>query len=77
MDGKLWRANALHENSLLTNNLKYVIINYQMKEVLMMLKSFWIYWGDNQVSCFRLRNREQAESIAKQYKNVKKIEEKA
>jgi hypothetical protein len=72
MDGKLWRD----ENSLLTNNQKYVIINYQIKEVLMMLKSFWIYWGDNQVSCFRLRNRKQAESIAKQYKNVKKIEEK-
>lgn len=42
----------------------------------MMLRRFWIYWGDNQVSCFRLRNRKQAESIAKQYKNVKKIEEK-
>ena len=48
-----------------------------MKEVLMMLKSFWIYWGDGEISCFRLRNRKQAESIAKQYKNVKKIEERA
>ena len=36
MDGRLWRADALHENSLLTNNQKYVIINYQMKEVLIM-----------------------------------------
>lgn len=41
-----------------------------------MLRRFWIYWGDNQISCFRLRSREQAESIAKDYKNVKKIEEK-
>ena len=32
-----------------------------------MLKRFWIYWGNNQISCFRLRSREQAESIAKQY----------
>lgn len=32
MDGRLWRA----ENSLLTNIQKYVIINYQMKEVLIM-----------------------------------------
>lgn len=42
-----------------------------------MLKSYWIYWGDNQISCFRLRSIKQAESIAKQYKNVKKIVEKA
>lgn len=42
-----------------------------------MLKRFWIYWGNNNISCFRLLNREQAESIAKQYKNVKKIEERA
>ena len=42
-----------------------------------MLKSYWIYWGDNQISCFRLGSMKQAESIAKQYKNVKKIEEKA
>lgn len=42
-----------------------------------MLKRFWIYWGDNQISCFRLQSMRQAESIAKQYKNVKKIEEKA
>lgn len=42
-----------------------------------MMKSYWIYWGDNQISCFHLRSMKQAESIAKQYKNVKKIEEKA
>lgn len=40
MGGGLWRANALHENSLLTNNQKYVIINYQMKEVLIMYLFF-------------------------------------
>ena len=42
-----------------------------------MLKSYWIYWGGNQIICFRLRSMKQAESIAKQDKNVKKIEEKA
>lgn len=41
------------------------------------MKSYWIYWGDNQISCFFLRSMKQAESIAKQYKNVKKVEEKA
>ena len=35
-----------------------------------MMKSYWIYWGNNQISCFRLRSMKQAESIAKQYKNV-------
>jgi hypothetical protein len=34
MGGRLWRD----ENSLLTNNQKYVIINYQMKEVMCMYK---------------------------------------
>ena len=38
------------------------------------LYSFWIYWGENQISCFRLRNRKQAESIAAQYENVTRIE---
>ena len=42
----------------------------------MKLKRYWIYWGKNQVSCFRLKNLEQAKSIAKQYPNVTKIEEK-
>ena len=42
-----------------------------------MLKSYWIYWGDKQISCFCLRSMKQAKAIAKQYKNVKKIEEKA
>lgn len=37
---------------------------------------FWIYWGDNQISCFRLHNRTQAEAIASQYENVTKIENK-
>lgn len=40
------------------------------------MKRFWIYWGDGNISCFRLKSRKQAESIAKQYKNVIKIEEK-
>ena len=38
------------------------------------LYRFWIYWGDNQISCFRLRNRKQAETIASQYEKVTKIE---
>jgi hypothetical protein len=40
----------------------------------MKLKRYWIYWGEGQVSCFQLRNDEQAKSIAKQYPNVTKIE---
>lgn len=40
------------------------------------MKRFWIYWGDNNISCFNLKSKVQAESIAKQYKNVIKIEEK-
>lgn len=40
------------------------------------MKNFWIYWGDNNISCFWLKSKAQAESIAKQYKNVIKIEEK-
>lgn len=38
-------------------------------------KSYRIYWGDNQVSCFRLKSLKQAQSIAKQYPNVTKVEE--
>lgn len=37
---------------------------------------FWIYWGDNQISCFRLKDRKQAEAIASRYENVTKIENK-
>lgn len=40
------------------------------------LKRFWIYWGNNEISCFQLSSLEQAESIAKQYKQVNRIEEK-
>jgi hypothetical protein len=39
-----------------------------------MLNSYCIYWGDNQISCFQLKSLKQAESIAKQYPNVTKIE---
>jgi hypothetical protein len=42
----------------------------------MKLKRYWIYWGNNQISCFRLKNDEQAKCIAKQYPNVIKIEKK-
>ena len=38
------------------------------------LYRFWIYWGDSQISCFRLRSREQAEAIAERYEKVTKIE---
>jgi hypothetical protein len=42
----------------------------------MKLHRFWIHWdGGNQISCFRLKTRKQAESIAKQYHNVIKVEE--
>lgn len=42
----------------------------------MKLKSFRIYWdGGNRISCFRLKSLKQAESIAKQYSNVIKVEE--
>lgn len=41
------------------------------------MKRFWIYWNNgNDISCFRLKNRKQAESIAKGYPNVIKIERK-
>lgn len=33
-----------------------------------------IYWGNGNISCFNLKSEEQAKSIAKQYKNVTKIE---
>lgn len=35
---------------------------------------FWIYWGNNQISCFRLRNFKQAQAIAQRYENVSRIE---
>lgn len=39
-------------------------------------KRFWIYWnGGEAISCFRLKDKKQAESIAKDYPNVVKIEE--
>jgi hypothetical protein len=42
------------------------------------LERFYIYWNDGKdVSCFRLKSQAQAESIAKQYKNVVKIEKKS
>ena len=42
----------------------------------MKLRLFRIHWdGGNQVSCFFLKTRPQAESIAKQYFNVVKVEE--
>lgn len=40
------------------------------------MKWFRIYWGNGKVSCFYLKSMEQALSIAKQYKNVTKVEEK-
>ena len=40
----------------------------------MKLKRYWIYWGNGRISCFRLKNDQQAESITKQYPNVTKIE---
>lgn len=46
-----------------------------MREVIEMLKTFYIYWGLNRVSCFCLKSIEQAYSIAKQYPLVTKIEE--
>lgn len=39
-----------------------------------MKKSFYIYWGENRISCFVLKSEKQAKSIAKQYPNVTKIE---
>ena len=45
------------------------------REVIEMLKTFYIYWGLNRVSCFCLKSIEQAYSIAKQYPLVTKIEE--
>lgn len=39
------------------------------------MKTYYIYWGDNQISAFRLKTYQQAKSIAKQYPNVLKIEE--
>ena len=42
----------------------------------MKLKRYWIYWGEGQISCFQLKNDNQAKSIARQYPNVTKIEKK-
>ena len=39
------------------------------------MKRFRIYWGNGKVSCFQLHSIEQALSIAKQYKNVERVEE--
>lgn len=42
----------------------------------MKLKLFRIHWNSGErVSCFFLKTRLQAESIAKQYENVVKVEE--
>lgn len=42
----------------------------------MKLRLFHIHWdGGKQVSCFFLKTQLQAESIAKQYSNVTKVEE--
>lgn len=42
----------------------------------MKLRRFRIYWDNgNKISCFYLKTRLQAESIAKQYSNVIKVEE--
>ena len=42
----------------------------------MKLRLFRIHWDDGkQVSSFFLKTRPQAENIAKQYKNVVKVEE--
>jgi hypothetical protein len=42
----------------------------------MRLRLFRIYWDDGErVSSFFLKTRPQAESIARQYKNVVKVEE--
>ena len=42
----------------------------------MKLKRYWIYWGNGQISCFRLKDSNQVNSIAKQYPNVTEIEKK-
>lgn len=42
----------------------------------MKLRLFRIHWdGGKRVSCFFLKTRPQAEGIARQYKNVVKVEE--
>lgn len=42
----------------------------------MKLRLFRIHWdGGKRVSCFFLKTRPQAESIARQYENVVKVEE--
>lgn len=38
------------------------------------MKSYYIHWGNNKISCFQLKSLKQAKSIAKQYPNVTKIE---
>lgn len=38
------------------------------------MRSYWIFWGVNEVSCFRLNGFEQALAIAQQYPNFRKIE---
>ena len=37
------------------------------------MKRFRLYYGNNEISCFRLKSEKQIKSIAKQYPNVKKI----
>ena len=57
----------------MTNTKYYGIIITVKGKVIKMLNSYYIYWGDNQISCFQLRSMKQAKSIAKQYPNVKKV----
>ena len=38
-------------------------------------KLYRIYWGNNNISCFRLKSEKQAIAIAKQYHGVTKVEE--
>jgi hypothetical protein len=42
----------------------------------MKLKRYWIHWGKGKISCFQLKNDDQAKAIAKQYPDVIKIEKK-
>ena len=39
------------------------------------MKRFKMYYGNNEISCFRLKSVKQIKPIAKQYPNVEKIVE--
>lgn len=73
------KISSFSSKNLLTKPKKYGIMytaKGKEKTKMKSKKLFRIHWDNgNQISCFFLKTRSQAESIAKQYPNVIKVEE--